>query len=113
VRTAPATQADGETRVPALHVLFYESVADVAERAPLYFEAHQARWREFAGRGELLMVGPFSDRSGAMAVFTTQKAAEHFAQGDPLVLHGLVRSWQVRTWLEAITPTPDPPTPSV
>ncbi len=49
-------------------VVFYESAADVADKAPLYFAAHRARWREFADRGELLMIGPFDNaqEDGAM-----------------------------------------------
>jgi uncharacterized protein YciI len=85
------------------YVLFYESADDVAEKAPLHFPAHKARWQEFLDRGSLLLIGPFSDRSGAMAVFTTTAAAEEFAAGDPLVLHGVVTNWYIREWMEAIS----------
>ncbi len=30
-------------------VVFYESAADLADKAPLHAAAHRARWREFAG----------------------------------------------------------------
>jgi len=36
-----------------------------------------------------------------MAVFTTPEAAEEFVNGDPFVLHGVVRRWQIREWDEA------------
>jgi len=85
------------------YVLFYESVDDVAEKAPLHFAAHQARWHEFLDRGTLLLVGPFTDRSGAMGVFTTRAAAEEFVAGDPFVLHGVIRNWYIREWMEAIS----------
>ncbi len=84
------------------YVLFYESADDVAERAPEHFPAHRARWHEFLERGSLLLIGPFTDRTGAMGVFTTKAAAEEFAAGDPFVLHGVVRSWHIREWMEAI-----------
>jgi uncharacterized protein YciI len=84
------------------YVLLYESSDDVAEKAPLHFAAHRARWAEFHGRGSLLLIGPFSDQSGAMGVFTTREAAEEFATGDPFVLHGVVKSWQIREWREAL-----------
>jgi uncharacterized protein YciI len=84
------------------YVLLYESSDDVAEKAPLHFAAHRARWAEFHGRGSLLLIGPFSDQSGAMGVFTTRDAAEEFATGDPFVLHGVVKSWQIREWREAL-----------
>jgi uncharacterized protein YciI len=94
----------GEPEMKA--VVFYESADDVLAKAPAHFPAHRARWQEFAGRGELLMVGPFANaqEDGAMAIFTTREAAEEFVRGDPFVLHGLVRKWTIREWNEAIVP---------
>ncbi len=86
------------------YVLFYESADDVLATAPAHFPAHSARGREFHERGTMLMYGPFGDpqREGAMAVFTSREAAEEFAKGDPFVLNGVVRSWQIREWNEAL-----------
>jgi uncharacterized protein len=39
-----------------------------------------------------------------MSVFTSREAAEEFAKGDPFVVNGVVRSWEVREWNEAIDP---------
>ena len=86
-----------------LYVLFYDSGDEVAEKAPLHFPAHRARWLTFRDRGELLMVGPFTDGGGAMAVFTSAGAAHEFAEGDPFVTNGVVRNWHVREWREAIS----------
>lgn len=85
------------------YVLLYESADDVLEKAPAHFEAHTVRGMEFHERGSLLMYGPFGDpqREGSMAVFTTREAAEEFAQGDPFVLNGVVRGWEIREWDEA------------
>jgi uncharacterized protein YciI len=87
-------------------VVFYESADDLAEKAPLHAAAHRARWREFADRGELLMIGPFANAlaDGAMAIFTTRAAAEEFVRGDPFVRHGVVRNWTIREWNEALIP---------
>ena len=65
-------------------VVFDESADDLAEKAPLHAGAHRARWREFADRGELLMIGPFANalEDGAMGIFTTVAAAEEFVRGD-------------------------------
>ncbi len=86
------------------YVLFYESADDVLSKAPECFPAHRARYEEFHARGTLLMLGAFGDpqEEGSMAVFTTREAAEEFARGDPFVLNGVVRSWQVREWNEAL-----------
>ncbi|HTZ90995.1 MAG TPA: YciI family protein [Streptosporangiaceae bacterium] len=84
------------------YVLFYEPGEDAAKLAPVHFPEHRARWQEFAGRGSLLAIGPFTDGTGAMGVFTTRADAEAFAGGDPFVQHGVVRGWSVREWNEAL-----------
>jgi uncharacterized protein len=91
--------------VSVKYVLFYESGDDVMTLAPLHFPAHQARWHEFAENGRLLAIGPFADGAGAMSVFATRAAAEEFAEGDPFVVNGVVRSWSIREWNEALLPS--------
>jgi uncharacterized protein len=83
------------------YVLFYES-GDLSLAAE-NFPAHRARYLEFMRRGILLSLGPFTDRGGSMAVFTSQEAAEEFVSGDPFVRHGVVSKWHVREWRE-VTP---------
>ena len=78
------------------YVLFYDS-GDLS-RAAEHFPAHRARYTEFMDRGVLLALGPFTDRTGSIAVFTTHEAAMDFASGDPFVEHGVVSGWQVREW---------------
>jgi uncharacterized protein YciI len=87
------------------YVLFYESADEVAAKAPAHFAAHAARYGEFHARGELLMVGTFSNPQdqGAMAIFSTRQAAEDFARDDPFVVHGVVRSYRILEWNEALT----------
>ena len=84
------------------YVLLYESAGADREQLTEHFPAHQALWRSYAERGELLLIGPFTDRSGAMGVFTTREAAEGFAAEDPFVTKNLVERWQVREWMEAL-----------
>ena len=85
------------------YVLLYESAPDARTTAPLHFPAHRARWKQFADRGALLMIGTFCDLSGAMAIFTARDAAEEFATSDPFVTNGVVRRWEIREWNEALT----------
>ncbi len=87
------------------YVLFYESAADVRSMAPRHFPAHVARWKEFQADGTLLMIGTFANpqEEGSMAIFTTREAAEEFVRGDPFVLNGVVRSWRILEWNEALT----------
>ena len=87
-------------------VVFYESADDMAAKAREHFPAHRAWWKEFTDRGELLMIGPFanSQQDGAMGIFTTREAAEEFVRGDPFVQHGVIMSWTIREWNEALVP---------
>ena len=56
------------------YILIYDSADDVAQTAPVHFAAHRARWKDFQADGTLLLIGPYSDQSGALAVFTTRAA---------------------------------------
>lgn len=87
------------------YVLFHESAGDIRSKAPLHFAAHRAHFEAFHARGTLLLIGPFaSPEEGAMAIFRTREAAEEFAAGDPFVLNGVVRTWHIREWNEALAP---------
>ena len=87
------------------YVVFYKSADDVAIRARRVFPAHQARWQEFLANGTLLMIGTFANAQddGSMGIFATREAADAFVRGDPFVLEGVVRRWEIREWNEAIT----------
>ena len=91
--------------VQVKYVVLYEAVDDPAVLSiiPEHFPAHHEWYQGFHGRGELLMIGPFSDRrDGAMAIFATREAAERFVAGDPFVRAGIVRRWHIREWNEAL-----------
>jgi uncharacterized protein YciI len=83
-------------------VLLYESAEDVASKAPPHFPAHRERLEAFHTRGELELVGTFEDpqTQGSMAVFKTREGAEEFVAGDPFVLNGVVRGYEIRGWNE-------------
>jgi uncharacterized protein YciI len=87
------------------YVVFYESADEVAAKAQAHFAAHRALWAQYVEHGELLMIGTFANpqQDGSMAVSTTRQAAEHFVDDDPFVRHGVVRSWRILEWNEALT----------
>jgi uncharacterized protein len=87
------------------YVLFYQAADNVDERAPAHFPAHKERLDAFHARGGLLMVGVFGDRQneGSMSIFASREAAEEFVADDPFILHGVIRSWEIREWHEALT----------
>ena len=96
------------------YVVLYESAPDVARRAPVYMDAHVARWRQFQQRGELLMIGTFSNPQdeGSMGIFTTRAAAEAFVKDDPFVLNGVVQAYHIREWREVLWPDAQTTPPS-
>ncbi|MGZ3159908.1 MAG: YciI family protein [Burkholderiaceae bacterium] len=84
-------------------VMFYEVSPGALPRARTYYAAHRAQIDEFHARGELLMVGAFSNSAeGAMGIFTTRAAAEEFVKGDPFVINGVVAKWTLRDWDEVL-----------
>lgn len=86
------------------YVLFYESSPGAPDKGRHLAPAHHTRIKEFAGRGDLLMIGPLEDpgANGALAVFRTRESAQEFAADDPFVTGGVVRSWRVLEWHEIL-----------
>ncbi len=61
------------------------------------YPRHKAVVDAFIARGEVIGIGPFSDR-GNMAIFRTKEAATAFSKQDPFILEGLVKSFVIREW---------------
>jgi uncharacterized protein len=100
--------------VAAMHyVLFYEVVDNYVERrAPLRAD-HLALARQSHERGEMVIAGALTDPvDGALLVFSTQEAADAFANNDPYVQNGLVTRWWVRKWATVIGPGAEDPGPT-
>jgi uncharacterized protein len=69
------------------------------------YPRHKAFLDQFVARGEVVGVGPFTDPLGGnMALFRTRAAAEAFAAGDPFLLEGVVREYQVKDWADSMLP---------
>jgi hypothetical protein len=87
------------------YILFYEIVDDYIERRAHFREAHLKLARESFERGELVLGGALADLvDGVVIVFSGEHpgAAERFAQADPYVANGLVKSWRVRKWTTVV-----------
>lgn len=80
----------------------YTSLAAAMAQAPEEIAAHLARSTRLYEQGTILMAGAFLDRPeeplSTMAVLTSREAAEEFIRGDPFVVKGMVRDWQIREW---------------
>lgn len=80
-------------------LLFYDYVPDVLEKRQPHRAGHIALVREYVDRGDCLLGGAFADPvDGAVIVFSTEAAANGFAEADPYVANGIVTSSKVREW---------------
>jgi uncharacterized protein YciI len=83
------------------HILFYDYVADMAERRGPYRDAHLGRIRAEREAGRVVMAGALGDPPhGAAIVFkdVDPDAIEAFAQHDPYVEAGLVTARRIERW---------------
>jgi uncharacterized protein len=65
------------------------------------YPRHKAFLDQFVARGEVVGVGPFTDPAGGnMALFRTRAAAEAFVSGDPFILDGMVKDFQIKDWAD-------------
>jgi uncharacterized protein YciI len=67
------------------------------EQIMAVFPRHKAVVDTFVASGDVIGIGPFTDR-GNMAIFRTREAAEAFSKQDPFILEGLVKSFVIRDW---------------
>jgi uncharacterized protein len=98
------------------YILFYDVEGGYVERRAKFRAEHLDLARQAHQRGDLVLAGALADPvDGAVLVFRSGEAAKAFAQADPYVRNGLVRSWRVRQWNTVIgdgAALPDLPTAS-
>lgn len=86
-------------------LLFYDFVADYLDRRGEFRGVHRELAWAAADRGELVLGGALADPAdGGVLLFLggDRSIAESFAQSDPYVVNGLVRSWRVREWTTVV-----------
>lgn len=87
------------------YLLFYEVVADHAERRKPHRALHLQRAWEAHERGELVLGGALTEGvAGAALLFRGEspRVAEAFAEADPYVTEGLVTRWWVSEWVTVV-----------
>ena len=65
------------------------------------YPRHKAIVDKYIAKGEVIGIGPFTDR-GNMAIFRTLSAAQEFVKEDPFILEGLVKSFVIREWNDTL-----------
>jgi len=83
------------------YVVIGESSGASMDAIMKVFPRHKDLVDVFIAKGEVIGIGPFSDR-GNMAIFRSKEAAEAFIKQDPFMLEGLVKSYVVREWKDAL-----------
>ena len=86
-------------------LLMYDTVPEYLERRGEFRNAHLTLARAAQARGELVLGGALADPvDGAILLFRSETAdvAKNFAEADPYVKNGLVKSWRVREWTTVV-----------
>ncbi len=81
--------------------LQYDLVDDYLDRRREFRDEHLGLARAAHERGDLALAGAFNNPPDhALLVWSTddRSVVEAFAEADPYVRNGLVRSWTVREW---------------
>jgi uncharacterized protein len=84
-------------------VVIGESAGATMETIMKVYPRHKAVADQFINNGDVIGMGPFVG-GGNMAVFRTREAAERFVKEDPFILEGLVKSYVIRDWNDALIP---------
>lgn len=92
------------------YLLIYEVVDNYVELRKPHRAVHFAHARQFFDAGELALAGALADPADqALFVFRNAEAPSRFAENDPYVQQGLVKSWRVRTWTTVLGDGAEPP----
>ena len=92
---------DVYSRLMKYFALTYDVVENFAERRMSFRGSHLKMVQDAHERGEIIMARALGDPpQKALIVFhaTDGVVAERFAQNDPYVTNGLVKSWSVQPW---------------
>jgi len=81
------------------YLLIYDVVDDYVELRKPHRPAHFEYAQRFYDAGEIVLAGALADPvDQAVFVFRNADAATRFAESDPYVRGGIVKSWRVRAW---------------
>jgi uncharacterized protein YciI len=87
------------------YLLFYEAGENYEEARKPFRAAHLQHAREAVARGELVLGGALAGPvDGAVLLFrgASPAGAERFANSDPYVTNGVVKSWRIREWTTVV-----------
>jgi len=68
------------------------------------YPRHKIVADKYISRGDVIGIGPFTDKGGNMAIFKTRAAAEKFVTEDPFILEGIIKSFVIKDWNDNLIP---------
>ncbi len=86
-------------------LLFYDFVDDYLERRVALRPAHFDMAKAAVARGELVLGGALTapaDTGVLLFRASSDAVPRAFAEADPYVIRGLVKSWRVREWITVV-----------
>ncbi len=83
------------------YVVIGESSGASMDAIMSVYPRHKVIVDEFIDAGEVIGIGPFGD-GGNMAIFRSEEAASRFVERDPFILEGLVASFTIKPWGDAL-----------
>jgi len=84
-------------------VVIGESSGASREAIMAVYPRHKAVVDTCVAQGAVLGIGPCAD-GGNMAIFKTREEAEAFTREDPFILEGVVKSFVIKDWRDALLP---------
>ena len=67
------------------------------------YPRHKVIVDKYIAKDEVIGIGPFNNL-GNMAIFKTREAAEKFVTQDPFIVEGIVKSFVILDWDDALLP---------
>ena len=67
------------------------------------YPRHKVIVDKYIAKNEVIGIGPFNNL-GNMAIFKTREAAEKFVTQDPFIVEGIVKSFVILDWDDALLP---------
>jgi uncharacterized protein YciI len=84
-------------------VIIGQSAGASMEQIMQVYPRHKAVTDKYVARGVVIGIGPLSG-GGNLAIFKNRADAEQFTREDPFILEGLVKSFTIEEWRDALLP---------
>lgn len=87
-------------------IIGYDGPDGEAKRK-IHRPAHLANLEPLNQKGQVILAGPLTDKSGSLLVldFESQEEAEHFAHNDPYTVHGVFQRVEIHPFMQVLPKT--------